>query len=278
MFKFDNSHMNTSDIFKPGYLDNLYEKVLNGEELKKTEKLDISALSQIVTIYAGINPRKQRILELDDNDKIKTYNDKIVLGKDVKSITLLMWLKSRSAYVDFGRITQVHQASLSGAVPIPLLGFKRYWNIPYNSWRTKALQCKTVEEMFNLDILLGRSLSSTGLDNGTVYEEGLYGLIQASKNIEEMFDADTVLEFRKASYGKRAGNMLAGYGANHIPGAPEGYNESNTFIRMMLMQRWTYFSNHRCDEMICDVTNWDNMPEPVEGNNVVNFKTLVGGK
>src|SRR5210317_1143080 len=92
------------DIFAPGKLTALAEEIYSGLPRKDYKGLTVDELAQIPTLYASINPLEQSVLDIEDEKVFKTSNNKEVLGADIKAITMLMYDKPRTAYVDFGRV------------------------------------------------------------------------------------------------------------------------------------------------------------------------------
>jgi len=288
---------NTDDVFKPGRLYSLLEQILEGLPAKECKRLTPDELARIPSAYATFEPTTY-IPEIEDDTIIKTANGKEITGKDLKAITMLMYLKPRSAYCNFAREKQMTSA-VAGSIPLPLLGFKRFRNIPYDTWRKKALEhiisgskegipyikVKSTQELFKIDLLLGKTLSSTYYDSteDTVKLDldKNWGLITLSSFMGDKYrpKAPDVRLFREKGLGNYRGHFASIYGSasigtNKLPGtinkeAVEIYNRCNTPMRLMLAQRWAWYGMHRSSDAICDFQDWDNIPK--------NLDNMAGG-
>jgi hypothetical protein len=282
------------ELFEPGRLVTLAEEIYAGKDSKSLNKLTTSEYMQLPSIYGCIDPTKQAILDFKDKDELVTSNNKIITGADLRAITMLMYDKPRSAYVNLGKVKQVHESIYSGAVPIPMLGFKRFRNVPYDDWREKfegyvklnkdtfELEPKkpgAIELAFKIDILLGKTLASTYYDAGdnTIKWKNRGGLLTLSTLTGKSWRPSTadVRYLREFGMGNHKGNFATAYGTSSMntnfendkvnPRIVRLWNSLDGPMRLMLGQRWVWFGMHRCSDMICDAQDWDYIPEQIDG-------------
>lgn len=283
------SSKNYVDFFTPGRLTELADTIYSGKARKEYTGLSVDDLVKLPTLYGTLDPRGSPILELDDNEEFVTSNKKVVLGSDIKSITWLMYDKPRSAYVDYGGVKQVHSSIHSGAVPIPLLGYKRFRKLKYNAWRDRIdyieltddftihSEDEGLERTFRLDLLLGHTFASTKYNAATdsIEWNDKLGLIPLSTLIGKGYKlAPEVVQYFRKNIGKYKTHFAVTYGAASIDKTVDGsidddlikmHNACSTPMKLMLSQRWCWYGNHRNDDMICDFQNWDNIPLSVDG-------------
>ena len=257
-----------NDIFSEGYLLQLATSIIAGEE--KVNRLSTNELSKIPEIYAKIdyNPESEGcILDYIEADKVyKTGNGQEIVGADIRAITSLMYLKPRSAYWKPDK-PQIHDSSVGGGVPLAMLGFKRWKGINYYDWYKDQ---ESVQDVYNVDILLGKTLASTVYDFSTdmvSFDEKGMGLVllTAYKN------RATVGDIKKLRTGNTFKNhhFASGYGASKVAGGEDNpiikmHNLCNTPMRLMMSQRWVWYGKHRNSDMICDYGDWDNIPKSVD--------------
>ena len=287
----------TTDIFKPGTLFNLLDEIREGTPAKECKQLTPDELATIPAIYATLDPL-QDITAIPDEEEITTGNDKVIMGKDLKAITMLMYLKPRTAYCKFGKEVQ-YRSAVSGAVPLPMLGFKRYRKIPYEYWHDQikeelssvvkgenkldiyhVFKPDALEKIFKIDLLLGKTLASTYYDpvDDTIKLNEMkdWGLVLLSAFRDETFrpQVPDVRYFRVAGMGNYSGNMATRYGAAAISSGriPAGVNEraialhnkASTPMKLLLAQRWAWYGMHRSSDAINDYRDWDNMPKNLD--------------
>lgn len=282
----------TEDVFAPGRLFGLLEEIREGKPANSCKRLTVDELATIPSIYATL-PTDVYIPEIPDEEKIKTGNDKVILGKDLKAITMLMYLKPRSAYCNFGKEKQM-RSTASGAIPLGLLGFKRYKDIPYEKWRLATSHYVTskivksddkenllvniveIEKIFKIDLLLGKTLASTYYDEVDetikLNEEKNWGLILASAFQDINIDPATLRYLREKGMGNYRGHFASVYGTSSVPVDKAGinkraillYNKCSTPMRLLLAQRWAWYGMHRSSDAINDFQDWDNMPKNLD--------------
>jgi len=278
------------DKFEPGKLTTLAEEVLSGKARKEYTGLSLDELARVPTIYGTLDPRECHVLDLEDEKIYKTSNGNELLGADIKSLTMLMYAKPRSAYVEFARVKQCHQTMYSGAVPLPLLGFKRFRDLNYNLWRgmfehyasidPKTFQLverrkNALEKAFRIDALLGNTLASTKYNSATdqiEWDTKGFGLLLLSSLIGKGWrpNAETLNYLRVKGMGNYKGSFATTYGSARVDNSTDDnidsdiikmYNAATTPLRLLITQRWAWYGNHRCDDMICDLQDWDIMPQ-----------------
>ncbi len=278
--------LNTS-IFERDRLFNLLQEIREGKPAKNCNRLTPDQLLQIPSIYATLDP-KDNIPDIADDAEIKTVNDKIIYGKDLKAITMLMYTKPRTAYCDFKQEKQMRSLA-SGAVPIGLLGFKRFRNIPYDRWRQAInipytydkgkielnIDDETFRKIFKVDLLLGKTYASTYYDeiDDTVKLnlDNKWGLILLSAFLGDEWKptAEDIRYFRD-NMGNYRGSFATTYGAARIETGSDMspivrlYNKCDTAMRLLLAQRWAWYGMHRNSDMICDFQNWDKIPKNID--------------
>lgn len=284
----------TPDIFKPGTLTSLAEEIYSGKPAKDISRLTPDQFAQLPSIYGTLDPVGLDITQLEDKKVYKTSLGKEILGADIKAITMLMYDKPRTAYIEFGREKQVHNTALSGAVPIPMLGFKRFRNIEYDRWRSafdgeitfdpETLEMKpkdddSIRKAFKIDMLLGKTLASTFYDReaNTIKWKGPLGLLALSALQADIWKLDvrTVKYFREYGMGNHKGNFATAWGTARLPDKlldPKVekrhiamWNKAENPMRLMLAQRWAWYGNHRNTDMICSYRDWDIQPVAVDG-------------
>lgn len=273
--KFNTNSIKTRNIFEPGFLTQLTDDVISGKPSAEIRKLTTDEMQRLPEIYAPLNYKPDMLKELSVNDFIdgnsvyKTPNGKDITGEDIKAITMLMYLKPRTAYWKPDK-PQIYDSSCCGAVPLPMLGFKRFRNINYEDW---FIADQDISVVFNLDLLLGATLSSTKYDDsaGEVCWNKSLGLYRLSDNRGggTRPNANDVKRFRTKGMGNHAGSYASVYGTSQVP--EEGanlsdklYNRCTTPMRLMLAQRWAWYGKHRNSDMICDFEDWDNIPKDIE--------------
>ena len=291
MMKFTPHKSYTSDLFTANHLNTLAQRLFAGEKLTAKEKLSESQLAQVVGMYARFDPEFD-IRDVEDDKLYSTHDGKDFLGSDLKAITALMYSKPRTAYLDNKR-PFIHDSSLSGAVPLPMLAFKRHRGISYNAFRMSeddfyygedtinTLQCENVEKLWKLDQLLGNSLASTSIVDGVVTVNKLWGLGMLCAFVEDMFpewNYKVIRICRDLGFGtKRRGSFASAFGASaiHFGDIKEEltaqevyfihlYNNCNAAVRHLLTQRWAWYGLHRNSDMICDPRDWTNLPISVD--------------
>jgi len=287
-FKFGTPKM-YRDIFTPGKLSELAEEVFSGKAAKDIKRLTPDEFAKVPAIYSSFNPREISVLELEDDKEYTTTNKQNVLGRDIKAITMLMYDKPRTAYINFGSVKQVHQSIYSGAVPTVLLGYKRFWNIEYDQWRAKyeghayidpsnytvVEKEGDLELAFKIDVLLGNSLASTRYDASTdtiVWNDKGYGLLLLSTIRGKGYrpNIETLDYLRTKGMGNYPGTYATSYGSARIePISYENidndilimHNKASKPMRLLMSQRWAWYGNHRCSDMICDFQDWAYVPK-----------------
>jgi len=275
------------EIFKPGGLVSLAEEIYSGKDRKAYKGLTLDEFAKTPTLYSTFNPRELSILDLEDETVYKTTNGKEVLGADIKAFTMLMYDKPRTAYLEFGRVKQVHETMYSGAVPYPLLGFKRFHNIEYDKWRKmfdsgayldKSMNMVeedgALEKAFKIDILLGNTFSSTQYDASTdqiVWKDspGLL-LLSTLRGVGYRPNPETLQYLRIKGMGNHRGSFASSYGTARVDISKDEkidndiinmYNKAGTPMRLLMSQRWAWYGNHRCDDMIMDFQDWGHKPK-----------------
>jgi hypothetical protein len=310
--KFNNSYMNNKiDIYKPGFLTSLTEDVLSGKPVKEIRRLTTDEMHRLPEIYAQIDYTPTNLYELDpitkwieDEKEYKTGNGKTILGADIKAITMLMYLKPRTAYWKPDK-AQIYDTSMCGAVPIPLLGFKRWKGIDYSKWffdpceefdhihvytnqedSAPYIDLDTdtdwgdnfIQYVFALDLLLGHTLASTSYNMTTDMVEWnkSWGLVMLSQFKGEKYrpNALDINAYRQYGMGNHPGSYASAYGTakveledGHDITRTHLYNNCSTPMRLMLAQRWAWYGNHRNSDMITDFQNWDNLAGSVDNVN-----------
>ena len=258
------------DIFKPLFLTELYNNVISGKPTKEIRRLTTDEMHKIPEIYAQVpyTPddlhEGQSILDVIESEKeYTTGNGKTILGDDIKAITTLMYLSPRTAYWKPDR-PQVHDTSASGAVPLPMLGFKRWKGIDYQEWNYFStvgggseplaegvynqedempyFEINTsmyepgdvVEHAFCVDLLLGKTLASTYYDVATdeVSFNKLWGLfILSAFNTKDYRPGfHDIQTFRNYGKGKHPGSYATAYGTAKVP--DEHFNEYPTIMHL----------------------------------------------
>lgn len=283
------------DVFEEGFLTQLAEDVLAGKPVKEIKRLTTAELNRIPEIYAQVDFEPcetvgcdQSILDYIESDKVYTTgNKKEILGRDIKAITSLMYLRPRTAYWK-PDAPQIHDSSVSGGVPLPMLGFKRWRGIPYMAWNQLLGQTVNPKQPFvddegmlydadpnqvyNIDLLLGYTLASTYYceeDDQIKLSDGLgLQLLSYYDNVEWRPNYNDIHNFREHNMGNYKGSYASTYGAVEIKDDDSIpihiHNMCNTPMRLMLSQRWIWYGNHRNSDMICDFQNWDNIPKSVD--------------
>ena len=302
MIQFNTHQIVSDNLLSGGYLFSLAERLFAGEKLSAKEKLSESQLHQVVNMYSKLSPDFD-IREIENDKTYQTHDGKDFLGKDLKAITALMYSKPRSAYLNNKR-PFIYDTSLCAGVPLPMLAFKRHRNLCFNGFRMSPkdfnvheggiIECLEVEKMWKLDQLLGHSLASTSLENGSVHINETYGLGMLCGLQSEDIKGWTykpVRILRELGFGKRRGNFASTFGASSVPlNTIEEeltkdekafvllYNHSNAAVKHLLTQRWAWYGNHRNDDMICDPRNWDNTPLSVDkdSNSFIGIKPQQG--
>lgn len=287
----------TKSIFASERLYKLYTDLKSGADVKSVQRLSIDDLAKVPEIYGALDPNGLDIPSLDNEQEFTTANKNVILGKDIKALTAMIYEKPRTAYVDFGRKSQVHEALASGATPLALLGFKRFRGIDYDKWRRVLLRDTTsrvtytgrkldwavtndedIVKFWKLDMLLGKTLASTYYDPSTdsINWNQKFGLMQAStlEGRGWMPDAITVRFLREAGIGNHRGNFATAWGTariseDRIPDKVDKdiirlWNASDNPVRLLISQRWVWFGQHRCSDNICSILNWDEMPENID--------------
>jgi len=252
------------DIFSGGYLKTLADNVFS-QTLDSKELLTADDLHRIPEIYAKIdyNPESEGcILDYIESDKVyQTGNGKVISGTDIKAITSLMYLFARTKYSKCPL-----RSGVTGAVPLVMLGFKRWQGINYQDWYTGK---EDIEHVYSRDLLLGSTLASTmyNADNDEIVFRKGFGLVllAAYENRPNYGDVKMM----------RAGNVYknqsyaAGHGAKKVTGVKGNgvidlHNACTNAMRLLLSQRWAYYGNHREDGAILDFQDWDNIPKSVD--------------
>ena len=287
----------TKNIFEPERLYTLYADLKSGADVKSVSRLSLDDLAKVPEIYGALDPNDLDIPSLDNEAEFITTNKKVILGKDIKALTAMIYEKPRTAYVDFGRSSQVHNTLASGATPLALLGFKRFRGIDYDRWKTtvfnktnskiaakgRKLEWRVgndddIRFFWKLDMLLGKTLASTYYDNttDTINWNQKFGLLQVStlEGRGWMPDATTIRYLREAGMGNHRGNFATAWGTariseDRIPDKVDKdiirlWNASDTPVRLLLSQRWAWYGQHRCSDMISDILDWDRQPENVD--------------
>jgi len=279
------------NIFTPGVLTLLAEAVLSGVPTKEIKRLTTDEMCKIPEIYAQVEcePSASNILDCIDAEKVyKTGNGKEILGADIKAITSLMYLKPRTAYWKPER-AQIYDSVVCGAVPLPMLGFKRWKGIPYSAWLRDILADDApyidedheitvihLERIYDLDMLLGHTLASTKYNQDTDEIELTkgYGLVLAACYSDEYYrpNYNDIRNMRIHNMGNLKGSFANTYGTALISEEHDDvevlplmlHNRCTTPLRLMLTQRWVWYGNHRNADMIMDFQDWDNMPKCVD--------------
>jgi hypothetical protein len=246
-------------IFQRNFFTTKYNALCNEE---KITKLTPSNLTHCISVYSAFNPREVSIFELDSAHTYKTVNGDHILGADIKALTFMMYRFPRSMYAAFTKASgpQYKNSSISSGAPIPLVGYKRFHNMPFSICYTKKTEPDII---FKYDMLLGQALSSTSIMDNTIIIKDNKGLITAKQANVKMLPTAVALEHRISSFGNRNGSYLTGFGASQIVGQDD-YNSCNHALRHMMLQRWIYAPAYRSDDMICDIEDFDNMPEALE--------------
>jgi hypothetical protein len=274
-------------MFTPGNLTFLAEEILSGKPVKDISRLTTNEMAQIPSLYSSFNPREQSILDLEDSKIYKTKNDDEVFGKDIKAITMLMYDKPRTAYWKPDK-PQIYDTSVCGGVPLPMLGFKRFWNIKYDSWREyfeKAAYLNSedefnlvdsegaIESAFKIDILLGKTFASTTYNAGTdeiEWNDKGYGLLLLSTAVGKGFrpNAEQLSYLRTKNMGNYKGTFANVYGTARVDNHRDIdkdivllHNKASQAMRLLMTQRWAWYSNHRNTDMICDFQDWNFIPK-----------------
>lgn len=284
---------NNNRLTGEGYLSTLYEELSSTDIKKPANALTTSELMQIPTFFASVPPDFN--IATWDSD-VTSANGHTLTAKDFRSLVAIMYLFPRGKYWKAASHEKAYTCTqVSGAVPFPMLGFKRFQNIPYSHFMPKKEL--SIEECFKLDCLLGNAYASTGFDNEGVVnwsqKAGLAKLcMEYTTDLKSGWPEMTVgmiRWLRTEGFGKRQGNPQAGYGANMVQSKLSDpfvvlYNDSNVYIKHLLTQRWLYYYMHRNDDMICDVRDWDNIPGSADSTTakmneldpVVNTKAAFG--
>ena len=287
--KFQFQSLTHTDVFAKDRLYNLLQDVREGKSVKNINRLTPDQLMQIPSIYASLEP-SINIPDIDDNDQFTTGNNKVIYGKDLKAITMLMYWKPRTAYCDFGKEKQMRSAA-SGAVPLGLLGYKRFRNIPYDKWRRNIsvdyvydissgsielqIDDETLRKIFKIDLLLGKTYASTYYDETEdtvkINKDNKWGLALLSAFTGEQWKPTPEdIRYFRDNMGNYRGSFATTYGAARIedgrdmPPIVRLYNKCDTPMRLLMAQRWAWYGMHRNSDMICDFQNWDNMPQNLD--------------
>ena len=274
------------NIFTPGKLVELASEIYSGKDRKAYKGLTVDEFAKVPALY-NFNPREHSILDLEDEAEYVTANNEVVLGADIKALTMLMYDKPRSAYIEFGRTKQVHESIYSGAVPYPMLGFKRFSNIAYDKWR-KAFGAAAVlneklelvddsealEKAFKIDILLGNTFASTKYDASTdqIVWNDSYGLLLLSTLVGTGYrpNPETLNYLRIKGMGNFKGSFATAYGTARIDRSNDEkidndiidmFNKASTPMRLLMSQRWVWYGMHRNNDMIMDLQDWDFVPK-----------------
>lgn len=290
--------------FKPGGFTTLMQEVNSGKSVKDINRMTPNELARVPQIYGILDPAMYIPEDVEDDKIYKLKNGDEVLGSDIKAITMLLYTKARSAYTDFKGTNQIKERDVNGAVPLGLLGHKRANNISYSRWQ-KSIQPylrvvkeergstivyhveptkdESLEKVFKVDLLLGKTLASTEVDNDTGeirWKKDLksnYGLIVLSTFHQAAWrpNRKEVEFFREYGWGNYKGNIFTSFGTSRITKTTEDvenvdkdkvwlYNNCDTALRLMLAQRWAWFDKHRTEDMITDFQNWDNLLKAVD--------------
>jgi hypothetical protein len=264
------------NIYDEGLLTDLAESILAGVPTKDLRRMSTDEMHRLPEIYAQVDfdpSSTGSILEYIDSDKTyKTGNNKAIFGRDIKAITSLMYLKPRSAYWKPDK-PQIHDTSVCGAVPIPMLGFRRWKDINYQDWLSKRGECE-VEDYYNLDLLLGYTLADTKYNKvtDTVAFNTHLGLGRFSIKYYDpgwRLNYTDVRNYREVNMGNYKGSFASTYGAITMPNPDKDqkiamHNACTVPMKLMLTQRWAWYGKHRNTDMICDFQDWDNIPKSVD--------------
>lgn len=276
------------DIFTPGKLTALMNEIESGTDRKEYKGLTVDEFSKVPSLYSSFDPREISVLDLEKDKIYITKDKKEIFGADIKAITLLMYNRPRSAYIDFGRVKQCYESIYSGAVPYPLLGFKRFFGINYDSFRLKFSGVEItdeyhilggLEEAFRLDLLLGNTFASTyyNVEEDQIEWKNDFGLLLLGL-LNYNMSAEEEVYLRVKSMGNYRGSPSTSYGSVKVKyceelnsGLVDVYNIASKPMRLMMLQRWVWYGNHRCSDMICSATDWNAMPP--KSDNITNVFT-----
>jgi len=288
------SQIYNRDIYNPGTLTELAEQVIAGTlDRKDPQKLTDSELAHVPKMYACL-PLDKSIIDISGDEVLKDPYGKEFLAGDLKALTMLIYNYSRSAYWN-PKQSQVRDTSYCGGVPLYMLGLKRFRDTPYSHWQLKDKSFKLSDEgkvvpsdssvinkVFELDLMLGHAFASTEWNNATqeVVWKGTSGLAKLSYYGHDKTyrpTASIIHEMRELSVGKSTTSFATYYGSIHI--ALDSitntselpfvrlYNTCSIPVKLMLLQRWVFYPNHRNDDMITDYADWDNKMTSVDGTN-----------
>lgn len=269
-----------SSYFAPGKLTELGEKILSGADRKSYRGMKPDDLIKLANFYSL--PKTLDLREIPDEEELQIDNQAIT-GLDLKTITLVMWQKPRTAYVDFGKIKQVHSSLYSGAVPIPLLGLKRKKNRPYSFLNDRMVgwveldddniivekKPGALERCWITDMWLGQTFTSTKWQNDQIVwaQPGLLLLNTLAESMRPT--AAEVRYLREKGMGGHKGHWATAYGTASAdipddkklrPAVLQLYNKCDSPMRLMLAQRWCWFPKQRNKDMISDAWDFDNQP------------------
>jgi hypothetical protein len=266
------------DLFASGTLTTLYESLIEAKSnnTKIKNRLKEGELSRLVEIYAAVPPDRD-IEDIDPKETLTTPEDNRILGKDYRSMVLMVYQFARGDYSD---IKQVTTNAFSAGVPLGLLAYRNYYNKDYESWRLSPElfnvdgykvypnSSETLKKILKLDLLLGKALASTYIDeNNTIQcRTEAYGLaLLCGITDYPRFRPGVIEQLREDSHGRRRGNSARGYGASRLLLTKEDedtdkfiryYNRCNQNIKHLLLQKWIYCVPNNTN-MITDVRNWD---------------------
>ena len=276
---------------------NLYIDLKSGADVKSVNRLSVDDLARVPEIYGSLEPNKLDIPSIESDAEYVTPNKNVILGKDIKALTAMIYEKPRTAYVDFGKTSQVHNSIASGATPLALLGFKRFRGVDYGKWKKAVLDKTTcritmqgrklewtvnndedLKIYWKLDMLLGKTLASTYYDSSTdtINWNQKMGLMQVSTLWGKGWipDATTVRYLRDSGMGNHRGNFATAWGTariseDRIPDKVDKdiirlWNICDNPVRLMLSQRWCWYGMHRCTDMITNIIDWDKQTENVD--------------
>jgi hypothetical protein len=276
MIKFQ--RYNTQNIFTPGRLTLLAKRLIgNKERLLAKDKLTTSDMSQIPKMFAKLDPDFV-IEEIKNDDTLTTSDNKEFTGADFKALIAIMYKCSRGSYW-YPKENQLKQSSLCAATPLPLVGFKRFKNIPYSYFQLPSeyfedfltIKKEHIKDLYNLDRLLGYGLRSTIYQDGVVnlseaFGLGMFGSVDKEK---VRFSPTLIKQVRELSLGNRSGSVFTSFGASKVTSVEVDdigleywlnlYNNGNSLIKHMLTQRWVYYTYHRSEDMITNPFDWDKL-------------------
>lgn len=246
------------NIFTKGYLTNFAESIKNGETIERSQRLTTAQLMRISTIYGHL-AKKYDLFELlfeKPNQELEV-NGTVINTRDLANFTDMAHSVKRGYYwTPIGSATS--DPSTNNGVPLAFAGARRVFGKTYMSWLTDL----DIKDYMRCDIFLPFGLSSyTVSEEGEAVVTDKPGLIRYYVTREELdWKISDIHDFRQAvgnwNYFKPKKVTKSIVENQNLANA---YNKSDSPMRCLLLQGWCWHRPSRCEDMITDFRNWDNL-------------------